>query len=81
MTSILQKSMSTTMNIERAEEIIGHPFIQRSLIEEALSTPGSHIGEEPGSDRDHRDLGVLGSALIKMIIFREWFPSGQDRSR
>ncbi|KAK6544650.1 hypothetical protein TWF694_001339 [Orbilia ellipsospora] len=69
------------VNQDKIESTLGYKFTSSALLTEALEAAGrayTHDDTEGGMDGNKR-LAMVGDALLTLIHFDMWYPSGQSR--
>lgn len=75
--------MTSTVDLERAEEIVGYRFTKRNFLVEAL-TAADRIDLENGEYQrfeNNKRSAALGDIVIKLIITEDWLSADQDLSK
>lgn len=74
--------MTPTVAVEDVQTILGYQFNNRELLLEAIKASGSglNLGHNRSAMEGNKRLAQVGDAVMRLVLFDEWYLSGTKRS-
>ena len=74
--------MSPIIAVDGVQSILSYQFNNRELLLEAIKASGSglNLGHNRSALEGNKRLAQVGDAVLRLVLFDEWYSSGTERS-